>query len=158
MYKPEQRFMEAAINEAHKSQKLGDYAVGAVLVKGGEIIAAAGNRTRLDGVATAHAEKLAIEEGSKKLGERHLIDCVLYATHEPCPLCTGASYFAKLQGIVFGASVEDMASYADQFRNEQWVWRTIRISSSELLDYADSRRPFVMAGFMREECLKLFHH
>lgn len=69
--KPQEKFMRKAISEALRAKKEGDYAVGAVLVKGDKIIAACSNRSRRDGSPIAHAEALAIIKGAQKLKKRH---------------------------------------------------------------------------------------
>lgn len=149
-------FMQAAIDEACSAQQKGDYGIGAVVVKDNKIIVRAVNRSKLDGDATQHAEMVAIREASKKLKSRYLIGCVLYATHEPCPMCASAAVWAKMDGIVSGAKMEDMAQYRMKNGNEMWKWRTINISVSEVLEKGDPKLELV-EGFMRKECQKLFH-
>lgn len=85
MIKPEKKFMEAAIEEAHNAKNEGDYSIGAVIVKDGNIIIRATNRAKIDNDSTQHAEMVAIREASKILGTRFLEECILYTTHEPCP-------------------------------------------------------------------------
>lgn len=156
MFQPERKFMEAAIEEALMAKERGDYAVGSVIVKDEEIIAGVGNRTRSLGVATYHAEVLVIEQASLLLDQRHLEDCVLYTTHEPCPMCAGASVMAKLKGIVSGARLQDMIDYAKNNGNDAWVWRTIDIPAPFILARGNPKL-FYVADFMREECIELFH-
>lgn len=158
MIQPERKFMEAAIENALQAREKGDYAVGAVMVMGDEIIAYAGNRTRSLEVATYHAEMLVIEQTSLLLGRRHLPDCILYSTHEPCPMCTGGAIMARLKGIVAGARLQDMIDFAVSNGNDKWVWRTIDIPSPFIISKSKGKPLlFYVPDFMREECIKLFH-
>ena len=148
--------MKIAIEEAIVSRKLGDDAIGAVVVKGDEIISKASNRTRIDENLLHHAEMIAIDEATGKLGKRHIEDCVLYTTHEPCSMCSTASVMAKMQGVVYGATIEDMREYSEKNSNENYSWRTFGISCSEIFERSKSKI-YLIEGFMREECKKLFH-
>ncbi len=148
--------MTAAIKEALKARNKGDYAIGAVVVKNNKIIAMAGNAIKVSHDPTHHAEIVAIRKTAKLLKNRHLTDCILYTTHEPCPMCTAAAIWARMSGIVFGAKIEDMASYRLNNSNQDWSWRTIDISANEVLEKGTPKL-FLTEGFMRQECQKLFH-
>jgi len=156
MIEPKKEFMEIAIQEAIKAKERGDYAVGAVIIKGNEIIAKSGNRVKTDEDPVHHAEVFAIREAAKKLGTRYLKDCVLYTTHEPCPMCASAAMWAKIEGIVSGAKIEDMSAYSFKNSNNDWSWRTINIPASKILQEGNPKL-FLIEEFMREECKKLFH-
>jgi tRNA(Arg) A34 adenosine deaminase TadA len=78
--------------------------VGAVVVRAGEILAAAGNRTLRDRDPTAHAELLAIRLACAAVGSERLIDCDLYVTLEPCAMCAAAISFARIRRLYFAAS------------------------------------------------------
>lgn len=156
MIEPKKEFMEAAIEEAMKTKEKGDYSVGAVVVKNGEILAKSGNRIKLDNDPTYHAEIVAIREAAKILGKRHLEDCILYATHEPCPMCTSAAVWAKMKGIVFGARIEDMQEFRTRNGNKIWSWRTIDIPASAIIVKGNPKL-ILVGDFMREQCKKLFH-
>ena len=95
--------MLRAIENAKIAYQNGDVPVGAVVVRDGEIIAEAYNERELTGRATAHAEILAIERASQKLGRWRLSDCEMYVTLEPCPMCTGAIVAARIPRVVCGA-------------------------------------------------------
>ena len=99
----DQRFMQEAILLAKKAGDLGEVPVGAVIVKDGTILCGAHNLREQTGLATAHAELLAIEEACRILGNWHLCGCTLYVTLEPCPMCTGAIVNARLDRVVYGA-------------------------------------------------------
>ncbi len=153
---PAKEFMEAAIDEAIKSREAGDYAVGAVVVKDGKIIARAGNRVKLDEDPFYHAEILAIRNAAKSLGKRHLSECVLYTTHEPCPMCASDVVWARMKGIVYGAKISDMIKFRKTNGNGDWSWKTIDIPVSVILEKGDSSI-FLVKEFMRNECNELFH-
>ncbi|MCF3933640.1 nucleoside deaminase [Acuticoccus sp. M5D2P5] len=97
-------FMEKALAEARLAGARGEVPVGAVIVKDGEIIAAAGNRTVADADPTAHAEILALRQAAGRLRSERLTDCDLYVTLEPCAMCAGAIALARIRRIYFGAS------------------------------------------------------
>jgi tRNA(adenine34) deaminase len=94
-------FMKLAIENAKTSGN--DIPVGAVIVKGDEIIAQAVNSREKEQRTTAHAEILAIEEANKKLNNWRLNDCDIYVTLEPCPMCASAIIQARFNNVYFGA-------------------------------------------------------
>jgi len=113
----DQAFMEFALAAARDAAAAGEVPVGAVVVRGGEIIARTANRTVRDQDPTAHAEILALREASRAAGRWRLNDCTLYVTLEPCAMCAGALVLARVDRVVFGAwdpkagmsgSVEDL--------------------------------------------------
>ena len=99
-------FMKEALKEAKKAYKKLEIPVGAVIVKDGEIIARAHNQkeTKLD--TTKHAEMIAIQKASKKLGQWRLLDCEMYVTLEPCTMCAGAIINSRIKKIYIGTSDE----------------------------------------------------
>jgi len=97
-------YMEIALREAKAAAAAGEVPVGCVIVRSGEILAQAGNRTLTDRDPTAHAEILALRAAAKKLGSERLIDCDLYVTLEPCTMCAAAISFARIRRLYFGAS------------------------------------------------------
>jgi tRNA(Arg) A34 adenosine deaminase TadA len=97
--------MEVALQEARLAAERGEVPIGAVIVgPDGTVLAACGNRTENDRDSTAHAEMLAIREAAQKYGAARLVDCDLYVTLEPCPMCAQAISFARLRRLYFGAS------------------------------------------------------
>jgi len=96
-------FMEMALDEARAAAERGEVPVGAVVVEGGEVVAAAGNRTEELADPTAHAEVLAIREAASALGVPRLDGCDLYVTLEPCPMCAAAISLARVRRLYFGA-------------------------------------------------------
>ena len=101
-----ERYMRLALSEAELAAAEGEVPVGAVIVRGGEVIARAHNRREQAGDPTAHAEMLAIRAAAQALGSRRLADCTLYVTLEPCPMCAGAMVMANLSACYFGADDE----------------------------------------------------
>jgi len=97
-------FMQIAIEEARAAGSRGEVPVGCAIVRGGEVIARAGNRTLIDKDPTAHAELLAIRAAAAALGSGRLTDCDLYVTLEPCAMCAAAMSFARIRRVYFGAA------------------------------------------------------
>ncbi|WP_420959542.1 nucleoside deaminase [Brucella sp. IR073] len=98
--------MEIALAEARAAAQRGEVPVGAVVMRDGEILARAGNRTRELNDPTAHAEVLVIREACAKLDDERLIGCDLYVTLEPCAMCAAAISFARIRRLYYGASDE----------------------------------------------------
>lgn len=97
------QFMKAALTEAGEAAERGEVPIGAVIVREGEIIAKAGNRTLEMSDPTAHAEMLAIRQACATLDSQRLPDCDLYVTLEPCPMCAAAISFARIRRLYYGA-------------------------------------------------------
>lgn len=96
-------FMKVALKEAKKSLETEDVPVGAIVVKDGQIISKGHNEVEKRKDPTAHAETIAIRKAIKKLGNKHLLDCVIFSTLEPCPMCAGAMVLARVSKLVFAA-------------------------------------------------------
>jgi tRNA(adenine34) deaminase len=99
----DEHFMRLALREAERALEHDDVPIGAVMVHGGEVIAAAPNERELRGDPTAHAEMLVLREASEKLGGWRLLDTVLYVTLEPCAMCAGAIVLARVPRVVYAA-------------------------------------------------------
>ena len=97
-------FIEDALKEAERAGAAGEVPVGAVVVRDGTVIAAAGNRVEADQNPQAHAEMLAIAEACRVLDRKWLEDCDLYVTLEPCPMCAGALSLARVRRVYYGAA------------------------------------------------------
>jgi tRNA(adenine34) deaminase len=97
------RFMAMALKEAMTAFRRDEVPVGAVIVKGGTVIAKAHNQIEMLQDPTAHAEILAIGAAANHLGSRRLDGCTLYVTLEPCPMCAGALVLSRLDRVVFGS-------------------------------------------------------
>ncbi len=97
-------FMRLALREASQALDHEDVPIGAVIVHGGEVIAAAHNERELRRDPTAHAELLALREAARVLGSWRVLDSVLYVTLEPCAMCAGAIVLARVPRVVFGST------------------------------------------------------
>jgi tRNA(Arg) A34 adenosine deaminase TadA len=96
--------MDAALADARAAQHAGEVPIGCVIVRDGEIIAHAGNRTLTDHDPTAHAEMLAIRHAAALLVTERLVDCDLYVTLEPCAMCAAAISLARIRRLYYGAA------------------------------------------------------
>ena len=101
--KIDQIYMSEALKEAQKAYQIDEVPVGAVIVYQRRIIARAHNQTRLLKDPTAHAEMIALTQAANFLKSERLLNCTLYATIEPCPMCAGAMIWARIKRLVFGA-------------------------------------------------------
>lgn len=133
-------YMKSAIAEAEKAYAEGETPVGAVIVRDGEIIAAAHNMTERLNDSTAHAELLAIQAAERAAGDRRLTGCALYVTMEPCPMCAGAALNSRIEEIVFGAWDGEMGSCG---------------SRTDLTDGRLQRGARTVGGVMEKECKRL---
>lgn len=96
--------MGLAFDEAYAAQKRGEVPIGAVVIYEGQVIGRAGNQTIADHDPTAHAEIIALRQAAQHLGSERLINCDLYVTLEPCPMCAGAASWARLRRLYYAAS------------------------------------------------------
>ena len=97
-------FFASAFAEASAAAARGEVPVGAAIVSGGRVIAAAGNRTLADRDPTAHAEMLAIRAAAEVLGSERLTNCDIYVSLEPCAMCAAAISFARIRRLYFAAA------------------------------------------------------
>lgn len=113
-----ERFLQQAVDLACKnvnSEHGGPY--GAVIVRNNRVIAASGNRVTPNLDPTAHAEVMAIRLACQVLGDFQLTDCILYTSCEPCPMCLGAIYWARLAKVYYACNRFDAAAagFDDEF-------------------------------------------
>lgn len=99
----DEAWMRRALTEAEQAALAGEVPVGAVIVRDGEVLAAARNRREADADPLAHAELLAIRQAAGRLGGWRLTGCVMYVTLEPCAMCAGALVNARVERLVFAA-------------------------------------------------------
>jgi len=100
----DEALMRLALDEARSSIEAGDVPVGAVIARGGEVLAAAGNARERLGDPTAHAEMLVLRDAARRTGSWRLEGCTLVVTLEPCAMCAGAIVLARVDRVVFGAA------------------------------------------------------
>ena len=108
--------MRRALLAAEEAAEKGEVPVGAVVARGGEILAVAANEREATWDPTAHAELLAIRRASATTGGWRLTGCTLYATLEPCPMCAGAAHASRLSRLVYAAP-DPKAGYAGTLHN-----------------------------------------
>jgi len=99
-------YMREALKEAEKALELDEVPVGAVIVSGEKIIARTHNLTEQLNDVTAHAEMQAFTSASEYLGGKFLDECTMYVTLEPCVMCAGAAFWARITRLVYGADDE----------------------------------------------------
>ena len=135
------RLMRRAIGEARRCLEGGDVPVGAVVARGDEVLASAGNARELLGDPTAHAEILALRAASEAIGTWRLDGCSLYVTLEPCAMCAGALVLARVDRLVFGAR-DAKAGFAGSLGD---LVRDPRLN----------HRVEVVSGVLEDECAEL---
>jgi len=96
--------MREALRMASKAAQSGEVPIGAVVVREGKIIARAHNQVELLKDATAHAEMLVLTQAEAAVGDWRLVDCDLYVTKEPCPMCAGALVHTRVRRVIFGCA------------------------------------------------------
>lgn len=134
----DEEYMEKALQLAQEAASRGEIPVGALVVdKDGKIIGEGFNRREELLSPIAHAEILAIEQAAKTLGSRRLLDCTLYVTLEPCPMCAGAVINASLKRLVYGAFDEKNGACA---------------SVATLFDEKFTRIPMVRSRVLKDRC------
>ena len=97
-------FMREALRFAEKAFKAEEVPVGAVVVRADKIVARAYNQVEMLKDATAHAEMLALTQAEAAVGDWRLVDCDLYVTKEPCPMCAGAIVHTRIRRVIFGCA------------------------------------------------------
>lgn len=101
--KSDEAFMEEALVLAREAATLGEVPVGALIVRNGEIVGRGFNQPIRGDDPTAHAEIMALRDAAKNLGNYRLPGCELYVTLEPCVMCSGAIFHARIARVVYGA-------------------------------------------------------
>jgi len=137
----QKRMMALAIEKARQAEAHGDVPIGALVARGEEVLAAAGNERELRRDPTAHAEILAIRAAAEALGGWRLPDTTLYVTLEPCAMCAGAIVLARIPAVVYGAP-DPKAGAAGSVLDV-------------LAEPALNHRPQVTGGVRGEECAAL---
>jgi tRNA(adenine34) deaminase len=108
--------MRRALLAAEDAAEKDEVPVGAVVARGEEVLSVAANEREATGDPTSHAELIAIRRASAALGGWRLTGCTLYATLEPCPMCSGAAHAARLSRLVYAAP-DPKAGYAGTLHN-----------------------------------------
>ena len=105
----DQKWMDEALGEAEEALSQGEVPIGAVIVKDNRIVGRGHNEIEGRGVATAHAEMLAIQQAAEEVGDWRLDGCTIYVTLEPCRMCIGALCLSRVNRVVFGAKQSEDA-------------------------------------------------
>jgi tRNA(adenine34) deaminase len=134
-------FMRLALREAALALEHDDVPIGAVIVHGGEVIAAAHNEREVRADPTAHAELLALRAAARALGTWRVLDAVLYVTLEPCAMCAGAIVLARVPRVVFAATDPKAGAAGSVF--------------DILAEPRLNHRPQVQSGLLAEESAEL---
>ena len=137
--------MARAIQLSIENVRSGGGPFGAVIVKNGGIIAEGVNRVTATNDATAHAEVVAIRAACAKLGVFELNDCEIYTSCEPCPMCLGAIYWARLARIYFANVAADAAEFGF---DDSFIYRELRLELGQ--------RSIPTTQMMREQALAAF--
>lgn len=131
-------WMKAALAEARRAGALGEVPIGAVVVRGDEVVGRGYNRREIDRDPLAHAELIAIRAAAERVGDWRLSGCTLYVTLEPCAMCAGALVNSRVSRLVFGAS-DPKAGYCGTLGD---IVRDPRLN----------HRVVVEGGVLAEEC------
>ncbi len=142
----DQEYMRLAIRKAQEGIAAGQTPFGAIVVHGADVVAAAHNTVWRDGDPTAHAEINAIRQAAQVLHRIDLSTCTLFSTCEPCPMCLAAIHWAKIDRVVFGATIADAvaAGFCELCVD---AWKLAEMGGSRLR---------VETGPLRQECADLF--
>ncbi|MHB8652124.1 MAG: nucleoside deaminase [Minisyncoccota bacterium] len=156
MILPNEKLMRVAIEAAKESARKGDYGIGSVVTHE-DVVIAIGFETlkSANDPVNGHAEIDAIRKACQALQKPYLEECVLYSTHEPCPMCASAAIWAKMKGIVFAVSREDMKNEMKKRMGGAFSWRQIDIPCKAILEKGMPTLELI-GGFLREEGLTLF--
>ncbi|MDQ1911209.1 tRNA adenosine(34) deaminase TadA [Paenibacillus sp. GD4] len=134
-------YMQAAIEEARKAEALREVPIGAVVVRDGTIIGRGYNLRETSKDPLAHAELIAIKQASEALDAWRLLECRLYVTLEPCPMCAGAIVQARIPQIVYGTT-DPKAGCAGTLMNL-------------LQEERFNHQVDIVSGVLQEECSRL---
>ena len=137
-----EKFMREALKEARKAYEKDEIPVGAIIIKDGKIIARAYNSRESSKNAIAHAEVLAIKKACKKLDAWRLLDCEMYVTLEPCPMCAGAIINSRISKIYIGTDDEKTGACGSKL--------------NLLEDYKFNHNVQVQKYILKEECSRHF--
>lgn len=133
----DERFMQAAIEQAKKALAIDEVPIGAVVVRGDEIVGTGYNRRETGKNALYHAELAAIDEACRRLGGWRLWQCELFVTLEPCPMCAGAIINSRLIRVVYGCADSKAGSCR---------------SVIDLFELPFNHKPECTGGVLEQEC------
>lgn len=143
--KEHEPFIRECIRLAMESRKNGNHPFGSVLVHNGEIILRAGNTVITHNDLAQHPESILARAGASKYSPEFLAECTLYASTEPCPMCTGAIYWSGIGCIVFACSVNKLGEFVSD---------SLLMSSREILERGD-RKVEVIGQILEDEAAEV---
>lgn len=138
LLQPHNRWMRAALEQARMAFDAGEVPVGAVIVHQDRIVAEAYNQRESLNDPTAHAEMIAVTQAAQTLGSWRLLDCTLYVTLEPCPMCAGAIVQARIPTVIYGTTDPKAGACHTLYQ----------ITADPRLNHQAT----VIGGVLREEC------
>lgn len=138
---PHEHWMRAAIDQAVRALEADEVPIGAVVVHADRVIGEGCNQRETLRDPTAHAEMIAITQAAEALGSWRLLDCTLYVTLEPCPMCAGAIVQARLPTVIYGADDPKAGACHTLYR----ITDDVRLN----------HRATVIGGVLQEECARL---
>lgn len=148
--------MRRCIVLAREAADSGNYALGALVTVDGEVVAESGSSLiGDDNDPSAHPEMVVIREAARRLRSRYLPGAYLVTTLEPCPMCTSAAIWAKMEGIAFGATQQDAILWSTENPDPVYTWRQIAIPAEQVVT-AGMPRLALRKGLLRDECTALF--
>ena len=138
----DEAYMQIALELARQAYEINEVPVGAIVVKKstGKIIGKGYNRREIDKNPLAHAEIAAIKQAAETLGGWRLLDCDIYVTLEPCPMCCGAIINSRIERVIFGAFDSKSGSVE---------------SIINMFDLPFNHKPKIVSGIMRKECSEI---
>jgi len=142
----DRQFMLLAIEVARRGIECGQTPFGAVIVRDGQVLAEAHNTVWQDGDPTAHAEINAVRRAAAAVGSIDLSGCTIYSTCEPCPMCLAALHWAKVDRVVYGATIADAAAAG---------FSELTVPAAELAARGGSHLK-VEPGPLADQCRELF--
>ncbi|MBN1676744.1 MAG: nucleoside deaminase [Kiritimatiellae bacterium] len=143
---PRERFIREAIALARRARDKGNHPFGALLVRGDEILLRAENTVVSDNDVTRHAELNLVSAASRRFAAETLAECAVYASTEPCAMCTGAIYWAGIGSIVYGCSAQTLG---------ELTGGSLVVPCETIL--ANAKRPVAVRGPVLEEEAKTVH-
>ena len=151
-----EQLMKKCISIALNDYKEGQYPIGAMVVdENGEIITSLSSNLNSGYDVSAHPEMVAIRRACEIKKDRFLKGCYLVTTLEPCPMCTSVAIWAKMKGIIFGASQNDAIEYSNNHPESKLSWRQIEVPSSYIIDHGTPKLE-LYENVLEDECKKVF--
>ena len=144
----DRKFMQLALDCCRSGIDHGQSPFGSAIVREGKLLSVSHNHVRLECDATAHAEVHAIRRACGAARDIHLVGSTIYATTEPCPMCFTAIHWARIDRIVYGASIEDAARFG---------FNELPVSNENLKEIGKTDVKIV-PHFMRDEAIALFEY